>query len=63
MKIELDTDLCEANGHCQKYCPSVFEVTDTDELIIHHEAVLDAIRDEIEMAVKMCPRQALMLTF
>lgn len=63
MQIELDTELCEANGYCQKYCPSVFEVTDTDELIIHHEAVSEAILAEIEMAIRMCPRRALILKF
>lgn len=61
MHIELDDDLCEANGICQNHAPTIFEVTDTDELIIRHEAYSDALREEVEMAIRMCPRQALSL--
>ena len=61
MHIVLDDELCEANGICQKYAPTVFEVTEQDELIIRHEAYSEALREEVEMAVRMCPRQALSL--
>jgi ferredoxin len=61
MHIELDDELCEANGICQKHAPTIFEVTDTDELIIRNDAYSEALREEVEMAIRMCPRQALSL--
>lgn len=55
MHIELDDELCEANGICQKHAPTIFEVTDTDELIIRHEAYSEALREQVEMAIGCVP--------
>ncbi len=61
MKIEVDLDLCEANGVCQSYCPEIFEVNDKDELEIRQDAIDEGVRDKLELAIKRCPRQALTL--
>jgi ferredoxin len=61
MKVIVDLELCEANAVCMACCPEVFEVDDTDELIVRDEAVTEAVRAQIEIAVRRCPRQALEL--
>ena len=61
MKVIVDYELCEANAVCMDCCPEVFEVNDSDELIVHEANVTEALREELEAAVKRCPRQALAL--
>lgn len=61
MKIIADYELCEANAVCVDCCDAVFEVNDRDELIVHEEHVTEALRDQLEQAVRRCPRQALRL--
>jgi len=61
MKIEVDFDLCEANGVCEEHAPEVFFIDDDDFLQIREEAVTEAHRVSIEAAVKFCPRGALAL--
>ena len=61
MKVSVDLDLCEANGLCMDACPEVFEVTDLDVLVVHHEHVTPAHRAELMEAIRLCPRGALTL--
>ena len=61
MKIEVDFDLCEANGVCEEYAPKVFYIDEDDFLQIHEDAVTEENRESIEEAVKYCPRAALTL--
>ncbi len=39
--------------------PNVFEVDDDDELVVLNETPDEALRLSVEMAVRMCPKQAL----
>jgi ferredoxin len=61
MKIHVDRNLCEANGLCLDACAAVFRLTDEDELIVDQTKVTDALRAELEEAVRVCPRCALCL--
>ena len=61
MKIRVDYDLCEANAICMEQAPEVFKVDDKDELHILDENPSDALRQKVEAAVRLCPRQALAL--
>jgi ferredoxin len=61
MKIVVDWELCESNLVCVGYCPEVFEVNDKDELIIHKDELAGADREDLELAVRFCPRGALTL--
>lgn len=61
MRIEVDLDLCEANGVCESLAPKVFRVTDEDELEIAQDALNEGLRESVEMAIKRCPRGALTL--
>ena len=37
-------------------CPEVFEVTELDVLVVHHEHVTPACRAELMEAIRLCPR-------
>ena len=62
MKINLDTDQCEANGVCVGIAPDVFELDDDDYLHIHGDEVADADRPAVQEAVAQCPKAALRLS-
>jgi len=59
MKIIADYDLCEANALCMECCPTVFRVEEDDSLTILMDEVPENLREDLEEAVRLCPRQAL----
>lgn len=61
MKVVVDRDLCEANGVCMRLLPQVFQVNDSDELVLLTEIIDPTLRARVELAVRQCPRQALQL--
>ena len=61
MKIVVDLDLCEANAVCVQQAPEVFHVDENDYLEILQESPPEKLREKVEAAVRLCPRQALSL--
>ena len=61
MHILVDRDRCESNGLCVKILPSVFEIDDSDELVLLDESPPESFRSQVEEAVRKCPKQALSL--
>lgn len=61
MRIEVDRDLCEANGTCEALAPDLFRVDDDEELEVLQPAPPTALLDAAERAVVSCPRAALQL--
>jgi ferredoxin len=59
MKIIVDYDLCEANAVCMDCCPEVFRVEEDDKLTLLMDEVPENLRQKLEEAVRLCPRQAL----
>jgi ferredoxin len=59
MRVVVDRDLCESNGLCVDACPRVFRLDDADRLVILIERPAEALRAQLEQAVRACPRQAL----
>ena len=59
MKIIVDYDLCEANAVCMGCCPEVFRVEEDDSLTLLMDEVPEKLRQKLEEAVRLCPRQAL----
>jgi ferredoxin len=62
MQLKVDRDLCEANGICSGLVPSVFDLGDDDVLTIKQPSPPEDLREQVELAVVRCPRQALSLT-
>ncbi len=59
MKVVVDRDLCEANARCQEVAPQVFRVDEKDHLEILIDKPGEELREKLEEAVRLCPRQAL----
>jgi ferredoxin len=62
VRVSVDRDLCEANGICAGLEPSVFDLGDDDVLTITQPQPPEELREQVELAVVRCPRQALTLT-
>jgi len=61
MKIVVDYDLCEANAVCMDVCPDCFRVEEDDSLTVLVESPPENLRGQVEEAVRLCPRQAIVL--
>ena len=59
MKIVVDRELCESNGLCVDACPEVFHIDAHDRLVILIDRPAEALRARVELAARVCPRQAL----
>ena len=59
MRVVVDRDLCESNAVCMGILPRVFDVGDDDVLHILDEHPDEALRPQVEEAVRRCPKQAL----
>ncbi|MBY6414693.1 ferredoxin [Rhodococcus sp. BP-252] len=57
--VEVDRDLCEANGVCVGLVPEVFDLDDDDELSISGASERPELRKVIDVAIASCPRAAL----
>jgi ferredoxin len=60
--VEVNRDLCEANGLCVAAAPEVFELENDEELIIREVPVDAELAARIAVAVAGCPRLALRMT-
>ena len=61
MKIVVDYDLCEANAVCMAVCSECFRVEEDDSLTVLMENPPEELRGKVEEAVRLCPRQAIIL--
>ena len=59
MKVVVDYDLCEANALCMDCAPEIFRVEEDDTLTVLIEEPGEELREKLEKAVRLCPRQAL----
>ena len=58
-KIDVDWDLCEANGVCMGIIPEVFQLGDDDMLTVLQSDVTPENEAQVRDAVRQCPRQAI----
>ncbi|MGH7988009.1 MAG: ferredoxin [Candidatus Binataceae bacterium] len=61
MKVVVDHVLCEGNGRCIEVAPQVFELRDDDRSYVLLEQPPESLRSKVELAVNLCPRQAIRL--
>ena len=59
MKVVVDYDLCEANALCMDCAPEIFRVEEDDTLTVLVESPGEELREKLEKAVRLCPRQAI----
>jgi ferredoxin len=60
-RVVVDFDLCESNARCMEAAPTVFEVREDDFLYVLDETPPDAVREQVEEAVRRCPKAAITL--
>ncbi len=58
-RVVVDHDLCEGNARCVQLVPAVFRTDDDDRLHVSIERPPAELREAVEAAVALCPRQAL----
>jgi ferredoxin len=58
-KVEVDFELCEANGVCMGIIPEVFELDVDDYLHVLTDELTPENVEQIREAVRQCPRQAI----
>jgi ferredoxin len=59
VRIEVDFARCEGNGQCVIDAPDVFELDDEDNLIVLSYEPPPEHWDQVEVAVRSCPKRAL----
>ncbi len=59
MKVTVDHDRCEGNRKCQAAVARVFEVRDDELSYVILEEVPRDLKDAVDQAIRMCPRQAI----
>jgi ferredoxin len=59
MRVVVDFDLCESNALCMGLAPEVFEVRDDDLLYVLNENPPEEMREQVETAVRTCPKNAI----
>ncbi len=59
MRIIVNYDLCESNALCVQEAPEVFEVRDDDLLYVLKGEPSEELREKVEAAVRVCPKQAI----
>jgi ferredoxin len=62
MRVVVDHNLCEGNGRCVEVAPQVFELRDDDQSYVLIENPEHNLRDKVQLAITLCPRQAIRLT-
>ena len=61
-RVVLDEDLCQGHAMCELEAPDVFSVPKRGVVEILDSEPPDDMRDVVELAVEMCPTQALSIT-
>lgn len=62
MRVTVDYDLCTSIGTCERICPEVFEVRRDKLLYVLQDEPPEALREQVEEAVEMCPMAAISIT-
>ena len=61
MKVAVDYGLSESNGICMGLVPELFDLLDTDELVVLQPVIIVERESDVLDAVRRCPRQAITL--
>jgi ferredoxin len=59
MRVVVDRDRCEGYGRCAETAPEVFELRDDGQSHVLVDPPGEELRDKVERAVRLCPRQAI----
>jgi ferredoxin len=59
MRVVVDSDMCDSNGFCMSAAPTVFELREDDILYVLEDHPAEALREQVQVAVGSCPKNAI----
>jgi len=51
--------MCEGHGKCELTAPEVFKLGPDDVSVVLVDDVPDSLKDKVDRAIRLCPRQAI----
>ena len=60
-KVTVATDRCISSGNCVDVASDAFDMDDDGLVVALVDEVDDQVRDQVELAVRVCPVQAILL--
>ena len=60
-KVRVATDRCISSGNCVDVASDAFDMDDDGLVVALVDEVDDQVRDQVELAVRVCPVQAILL--
>lgn len=62
VRVSIDRDKCVGYGNCMTVLPDVFELADDGIAYVRVPEVAETLRQRVELAVRLCPAGAVILT-
>lgn len=59
MKVVVNADMCEGHAKCESAAPEVFKLGPDDVSVVLVEDVPEALKEKVDRAIRLCPRQAI----
>jgi ferredoxin len=59
MRVTVDHDRCEGHGKCQMSAPEVFELRSDDLSYVKLDEIPAELKEKVDRAIRLCPRQAI----
>ncbi len=59
MKVQVDADMCEGHSKCELAAPEVFKLGPDDVSIVLLDEVPAELKEKVDRAIRLCPRQAI----
>ena len=60
-KVRVVTDRCISSGNCVDVASDAFDMDDDGLVVALVDEVDDQVRDQVELAVRVCPVKAILL--
>jgi ferredoxin len=59
VKVLVNADMCEGHAKCEMTAPEVFKLGPDDVAIVLVDQVPPELKDKVDRAIRLCPRQAI----
>jgi ferredoxin len=59
VKVVVNSDMCEGHAKCQQAAPEVFKLGPDDVSVVLIDDVPDSLKEKVDRAIRLCPRQAI----
>lgn len=59
VKVTVNADMCEGHAKCEMAAPEVFKLGPDDVSIVLVDDVPEDLKEKVDRAIRLCPRQAI----